>query len=63
MKWHNLISFLRALWHLPAGPMNWKNPIRVLAVAGWSVFQDFGALGMGRVAHASFDSSQVFRLR
>ena len=39
MKWHNLISFLRALWHRPAGPMNWKNPIRVLAVAGWSVFQ------------------------
>ena len=39
MKWHNLISFLRALWHRPAGPMNWKNPIRVLAVVGWSVFQ------------------------
>ena len=39
MKWRELISFLRALWHRPAGPMNWKNPIRVLAVAGWSVFQ------------------------
>ena len=39
MKWHNLISFLKALWHRPAGPMNWKNPIRVLAVAGWLVFQ------------------------
>ena len=51
MKWHNLLSFLRALWHRPAGPMNWKNPIRVLAVAGWLVFQRFGALGMGRVAH------------
>ena len=45
MKWHNLISFLRALWHLPAGPMNWKNPIRVLAVAGWSVFQTLVLLG------------------
>ena len=45
MKWHNLISFLRALWHLPAGPMNWKNPIRVLAVAGWSVFQSLVLLG------------------
>ena len=33
------VPFLRALWHRPAGPMNWKNPIRVLAVAGWSVFQ------------------------
>ena len=39
MKWHNLISFLKVLWHRPAGPMNWKNPIRVLAVAGWLVFQ------------------------
>ena len=39
MKWHNLLSFLRALWHRPAGPMNWKNPIRVLAVLGWSGFQ------------------------
>ena len=45
MKWHNLISFLRALWHRPAGPMNWKNPIRVLAVAGWSVFQGLVLLG------------------
>ena len=32
MKWHNLIPFLKALWHRPAGPMNWKNPIRVMAV-------------------------------
>ncbi len=39
MKWHELVPFLRELWHRPAGPMNWKNPIRVLAVAGWSVFQ------------------------
>ena len=39
MKWSELVSFLRALWHRPAGPMNWKNPIRVLAVGGWSVFQ------------------------
>ena len=39
MKWRELVSFLRELWHRPAGPMNWKNPIRVLAVAGWSVFQ------------------------
>ena len=45
MKWHNLISFLKALWHRPAGPINWKNPIRVLAVAGWSVFQGLMLLG------------------
>ena len=39
MKWRGLVPFLRELWHRPAGPMNWKNPIRVLAVVGWSVFQ------------------------
>ena len=39
MKWSELVPFLRALWHRPAGSMNWKNPVRVLAVAGWSVFQ------------------------
>ena len=39
MTWRELVPFLRELWQRPAGPMNWKNPIRVLAVAGWSVFQ------------------------
>ena len=50
MKWRELVPFLRdkalsallalrALWLRPAGPMNWKNPIRVLAVVGWSGFQ------------------------
>ena len=45
MKWSELGPFLRELWHRPAGPMNWKNPIRVLAVAGWSVFQSLVLLG------------------
>ena len=45
MKWSELGLFLKALWHRPAGPMNWKNPIRVLAVAGWSVFQTLVLLG------------------
>ena len=42
MKWHNPIPFLKALWHRPAGPMNWKNPIRGLAVVGWLVFRGLG---------------------
>ena len=46
MKWRELIPFLRALWHRPAGPMNWKNPIRVLAVVGWSVFQGVALLAL-----------------
>ena len=56
MKWRELVPFLRdkalsallalrALWLRPAGPMNWKNPIRVLAVVGWQAFQGGVLLG------------------
>ena len=57
MKWRELVPFLRdkalsallalrALWLRPAGPMNWKNPIRVLAVVGWSGFQGVALLAL-----------------
>ena len=49
MKWSELVPFLRELWHRPAGPMNWKNPVRVLAVAGWSVFQGVALLAVAAV--------------
>ena len=45
MKWREIGSYLRELWHRPAGPMNWKNPILVFAVAGWLVVQGFVLLG------------------
>ena len=45
MKWREVGPYLRELWHRPAGPMNWKNPIRVMAVAGWLVLQGFVLLG------------------
>ena len=45
MKWREIAPYLRELWHRPAGPMNWKNPIRVFAVAGWLVVQVFVLLG------------------
>ena len=45
MKWREIAPYLRELWHRPAGPMNWKNPIRVFAVAGWLVVQGFVLLG------------------
>ena len=45
MKWREIGSYLRELWHRPAGPMNWKNPIRVFAVLGWLVVQGFVLLG------------------
>ena len=45
MKWREVGPYLRELWHRPAGPMNWKNPIRVFAVLGWLVVQGFVLLG------------------
>ena len=45
MKWREVGPNLRELWQRPAGPMNWKNPIRVFAVLGWLVVQGFVLLG------------------
>ena len=45
MKWREIGPNLRKLWQRPAGPMNWKNPIRVFAVLGWLVVQGFVLLG------------------
>ena len=45
MKWREIGPYLQELWHRPAGPMNWKNPIRVFAVLGWLVVQGFVVLG------------------
>ena len=45
MPWREIGPYLRELWQRPAGPMNWKNPIRVFAVAGWLVVQCFVLLG------------------
>ena len=54
MPWREIGPYLRELWHRPAGPMNWKNPIRVFAVAGWLVVQGFVLLGWAgfRVFHS-----------
>ena len=45
MKWREIGPNLQELWHRPAGPMNWKNPIRVFAVLGWLIVQGFVLLG------------------
>ena len=45
MRWREIGPYLRELWQRPAGPMNWKNPIRVFAVAGWLVVQGLVLLG------------------
>ena len=46
MKWREIGPYLRELWDRPAGPMNWKNPIRVFAVLGWLVVQGVVLLGL-----------------
>ena len=33
-----LTTALRRFWHREAGPMNWKNPVRVTAYIGWEIF-------------------------
>ncbi len=45
MEWREIAPYLRELWHRPAGPMNWKNPIRVFAVVGWGLVQGLVLLG------------------
>ena len=45
MEWREIAPYLRELWHRPAGPMNWKNPIRVMAVVGWGLVQGLVLLG------------------
>ena len=45
MKWREVGPYLTELWQRPAGPVNWKNPIRVFAVLGWLVVQGFVLLG------------------
>ena len=54
MKWREIAPYLRELWHRPAGPMNWKNPIRVFAVAGWGLVQGFVLLGWAGWRAAQF---------
>ena len=53
MKWREIGPYLQELWHRPAGPMNWKNPIRVFAVLGWLIVQGVVLLGwtVFRVVH------------
>ena len=45
MEWREIAPYLGELWHRPAGPMNWKNPILVFAVAGWGLVQGLVLLG------------------
>ena len=37
-NWRKLTMALSQFWHREAGPMNWKNPVRVTAYIGWEIF-------------------------
>ena len=37
-NWRKLTTALSQFWHREAGPMNWKNPVRVTAYIGWEIF-------------------------
>ena len=50
MRWQNPIPVLRALGRHPAGPMNWRNPIRVAAVLGWPVIRVAALIGWSQLA-------------
>ena len=38
MELRKIPGLLKELWHREAGPMNWKNPVRVVAFIAWEVF-------------------------
>ena len=37
-NYRKLTTALSQFWHREAGPMNWKNPVRVVAYIGWEIF-------------------------
>ena len=37
-NWRKLTTALSRFWHREAGPMNWNNPVRVVAYIGWEIF-------------------------
>ena len=37
-NYRKLTTALSRFWHREAGPMNWKNPVRVTAYIGWEIF-------------------------
>ena len=37
-NYRKLTTALSRFWHREAGPMNWKNPVRVVAYIGWEIF-------------------------
>ena len=54
-----LTTALSRFWHREAGPMNWKNPVRVVAYIGWEVFNGAAFL-VGEWVRYGVRASQIF---
>ena len=58
-KWRKLTTALGRFRHREAGPMNWKNPVRVVAYIGWEVFNGAAFL-VGEWVRYGVRASQIF---
>ena len=54
-----LTTALSRFWHREAGPMNWKNPVRVTAYIGWEIFNGVAFL-VGEWVRYGVRASQMF---
>ena len=58
-NWRKLTTALSRFWHREAGPMNWKNPVRVVAYIGWEIFNGVAFL-VGEWVRYGVRDSQIF---
>ena len=54
-----LTTALSRFWHREAGPMNWKNPVRVTAYIGWEIFNGVAFL-VGEWVRYGVRAGQLF---
>ena len=57
-NWRKLTTALSRFWHREAGPMNWKNPVRVTAYIGWEIFNGVAFL-VGEWVRYGVRASQI----
>ena len=58
-NYRKLTTALSRFWHREAGPMNWKNPVRVVAYIGWEVFNGAAFL-VGEWVRYGVRAGQIF---
>ncbi len=57
--YRKLTTALSRFWHREAGPMNWKNPVRVVAYIGWEIFNGVAFL-VGEWVRYGVRAGQIF---